>query len=167
MLVSKKFCSSIQEKYQYRTKVWCLSNHVLVKTKSHIWAREFMKLHFNSYTYSCDKITITWVQISRQNWDGFFSNMKSYFFLKRTMIFWIIFLSEIHQTKKSANFQFFVVNCGKILFYILIFIYFSKYETIVIFDAYACLDCNASLCTVGKSWFFMKCNFIKTEPIVL
>ena len=44
--------------------------------------------------------------------------------------------------KTSANFRLFVVNCGKILFYNLIFIYFFKYETIVRFDVYACLDCN-------------------------
>ena len=25
-------------------------------------------------TYSCNKITTTWIQISRQNWNGFFSN---------------------------------------------------------------------------------------------
>ena len=25
-------------------------------------------------TYSCNKITATWIQISRQNWNGFFSN---------------------------------------------------------------------------------------------
>ena len=26
--------------------------------------------------YSCDKITRTWIQISRQNWNGFFSNIS-------------------------------------------------------------------------------------------
>ena len=44
--------------------------------------------------------------------------------------------------KTDANFLLFVANCGKILFYILILIYFFKYETIVRFDVYACLDCN-------------------------
>ena len=44
--------------------------------------------------------------------------------------------------KTGANFLLFVANCGKILFYILILIYFFKYETIVRFDVYACLDCN-------------------------
>ena len=44
--------------------------------------------------------------------------------------------------KTGANFQLVVVNCGKIIFYNLIFIYFFEYETIVRFDVYACLDCN-------------------------
>ena len=32
----------------------------------------------NSYSclYSCNKITKTWIQISRQNWNGFFSNIN-------------------------------------------------------------------------------------------
>jgi hypothetical protein len=71
----------------------------------------------------------------------FFSNMKSDFFLKRTRL--KIFLNEIHKKKKTgANFRLFVVNCGKIIFYNLIFIYIFKYETIVRFDVYACLDHN-------------------------
>ena len=44
--------------------------------------------------------------------------------------------------KTSANFRLFVVNCDKILFYNLVFIYFFKYETIVRFYVYARLDCN-------------------------
>ena len=44
--------------------------------------------------------------------------------------------------KTIANFLLFVANCGKILFCILILIYFFEYETIVKFDVYACLDCN-------------------------
>ena len=32
--------------------------------------------HFNEFFnfYSCNKINTTWIQISRQNWNGFFSN---------------------------------------------------------------------------------------------
>ena len=44
--------------------------------------------------------------------------------------------------KTGANFLLFVANCGKILFYISILIYFFRYETIIRFDVYSCLDCN-------------------------
>jgi hypothetical protein len=75
--------------------------------------------------------------------DYFFKYEKWFFFLKRTRISEILFFKWNPSKKKtSANFRLFVVNCGKILFYNLIFIYFFKYETIVRFDVYACLDCN-------------------------
>ena len=53
-------------------------------------------------------------------------------------------LNEIHQKKDRCPFSTF---CGKLCqipfyIYILILIYFFKYETIVRFDVYACLDCN-------------------------
>ena len=32
--------------------------------------------------YSCNRITTTWIQISRQNWNGFFSNAKGQLILK-------------------------------------------------------------------------------------
>ena len=50
--------------------------------------------------------------------------------------------------KTGANFLFLAMHCGKILLYILIFIYFFKYETIVRFDVYACLDCNCWKCII-------------------
>ena len=69
--------------------------------------------------------------------------MKSDFFSQKNKDFlnYFFWMKSIKK-KTGANFLLFVANCGKILFYILILIYFFKYETIVRFDVYACLDCN-------------------------
>ena len=43
--------------------------------KSRIYPNFNQVLHFDQlYAYNCNKITRTWIQISRQNWNGFFSN---------------------------------------------------------------------------------------------
>ena len=61
-----------------------------------------------------------------------FSNMKSDFFYQNNKDFLNCFFKMKSIKKKTgANFQLVVVNCGKILFYNLILIYFFKYETIV------------------------------------
>jgi hypothetical protein len=66
---------------------------------------------------------------------------NDFFFSKEQGFLKLFFLNEIHQKKRTGvNFLLFVANCGKILFYNLFIIYFSKCETIVRFDVYACLD---------------------------
>ena len=35
-----------------------------------------MSSFIGEYSYSCDEITTTWIQISRQNWNDFFSNIN-------------------------------------------------------------------------------------------
>ena len=71
--------------------------------------------------------------------------------------------------KTDANFLLFVANCGKILFYtLIILIYFFKYETIVRFDVYACLDCNCWKRITVDCWdslylVFMKQNFKRLD----
>jgi hypothetical protein len=69
--------------------------------------------------------------------------MKSdFFFSEEQGILKLFFLMKSIKKKKGPNFLLFVANCGKILFYTLILINFFKYETIIRFDVYACLDCN-------------------------
>ena len=38
---------------------------------------QFCLIHLKTFCYSCNKITTTWIQIFRQNWNGFFSNASS------------------------------------------------------------------------------------------
>ena len=85
-----------------------------------------------------------------------FSNMKSDFFSQKNKDFlnYFFWMKSIKKKKTGANFLLFVANCGKILFYILILIYFFKYETIVRFDVYACLDCNCWK-RITVNWYIM------------
>jgi hypothetical protein len=74
--------------------------------------------------------------------DYFFKYEKWFFFQKNKDFLNYLFWMKSIKKKTDANFLLFVANWGKILFYILILIYFFKYETIVRFDVYACLDYN-------------------------
>ena len=42
--------------------------------------------YFRFYSYSCNKITTTQIQISRQNWNGFFSNISHQMMIQLTPI---------------------------------------------------------------------------------
>ena len=48
------------------------SNHLEIKGS--IWDFHIQPIHSLPNLYSCSKITTTWIQISCQNWKGFFSN---------------------------------------------------------------------------------------------
>ena len=51
---------------------------VSMSTKFSSWLHEEKcdKIWIKLQSYSCNKVTKTWIQISRQNWNGFFSNIS-------------------------------------------------------------------------------------------
>ena len=68
--------------------IWSILQYIYVKAASIIIGKYYMDAlslisHFNCMPtkdrycwYSCNKITKTWIQISRQSWIGFFSNIS-------------------------------------------------------------------------------------------